>query len=153
MNNPNTRKKDTGGGVVALVLLAVGALVLYDTRGYGDPDSAVFPRTVAIVLMALSAVTALRAFIGSHRGGETAQPARGSWTRRILLPLIMLGPVLVMGAIGFIPAMLIMFAGLLMVANHDGWTARRAVVYLASGTGVVVLFYLLFRYWLLVPLP
>lgn len=153
MSNQDSQRKDVGGGGVALLLVAIGALVLYDTRSYGDPDSAVFPQTVAIVLMVIAAITAFKAFIGSKRETETWQASRGSWPRRILLPAIMLACVAPMKYLGFLPAMLIMFVGLLLVANHDGWTIRRTVAYGLSAVGVVTLFYAVFRYWLLVPLP
>ena len=58
-----------------------------------------------------------------------------------------------MTTLGFLPAMIIMFAGLLLVANHDAWTLNSAVLYLTGGVFVVVVFYAMFRYWLKVPLP
>jgi len=58
-----------------------------------------------------------------------------------------------MKAVGFVAAALVMFAGVLLVANHDAMTLRRALVYGASGIAVVAGFYLVFRYWLMVPLP
>ncbi len=151
-STPKTGTKDVGGGVVAVVLVLVGALVYHDTLSYADGDSSVFPRTVSIVLMVISALVALVSFLGGRRNDGESVPG-GSWPRRLLLPLVMLGPVLLMKAIGFLPAMLVMFAALLLVANYDDWTPRRAVIYLASGAGVVGAFYLVFRYWLQVPLP
>jgi cytochrome bd-type quinol oxidase subunit 2 len=153
MSERGSRGKDIGGGIISLLLIVVGAVVLYDTTSYGDADSAVFPRTVAIVLMAVSAISALRAFLSKRGDPEMAPPTPGSWPRRLLLPVIMLASVFAMRGLGFLPAMLIMFTGLLLVANHDGWSGRRAMVYGASAFAVVLLFYLVFRYWLKVPLP
>lgn len=153
MNERGTRGRDIGGGIISLILIVVGAVVLYDTTGYGDADSAAFPRTVAIVLMIVSAITALRSFLAQQGDPERPPPTPGSWPRRILLPAVMLVSVIGMRYLGFLPAMLVMFAGLLLVANHNGWTARRAIIYGVSGIGVVIIFHVLFRYWLKVPLP
>lgn len=155
MNSLNTRSRSIGGAVIAFLLIALGALVIIDTRGYGDADSAVFPRAVAIAMILVCTLILVRAVIRSrvHKSDSREPPARGSWLRRILLPVIMLSSASMMKAAGFVPAMLVMFAGVLLVANYDTMTLRRALIYTISGIAVVVGFYLVFRYWLLVPLP
>ena len=79
------RRRDTGGGIVALVLLAVGALVYWDTLGYGDVDSQAFPRAVSLALMVISAAIAVRSFWPGRHPDDSLHPARGSWPRRLLL--------------------------------------------------------------------
>ncbi len=153
MSDIDPRTRNIGGAVIAVLLIALGAVVIADTRTYGDADSAVFPRTVAIVMIVISVLVLLRAIFRAPRLTGDEVPARGSWPRRILLPAVMLASVLMMKAVGFVAAALVMFAGVLLVANHDELTLRRALVYGASGIAVVAGFYLVFRYWLMVPLP
>jgi hypothetical protein len=147
------RRRDTGGGVVAVLLIGVGALVFQDTFGYGDVDSQAFPRAVSLVLMVLGAVIAIRAFWPGRHRDDSQHSASGSWPRRLLLPAVMLVTVGSMTTVGFLPAMIVMFAGLLLVANHEAWSLRKFSIQGVSGIAVVVLFYLVFRYWLKVPLP
>jgi hypothetical protein len=153
MSDPGSVKRDIGGIVIALILVGVGFLVLYDTTTYGDVDSAAFPRAVAIGLILVSALVILRAFALKPRTSESELPDPGSWVRRIALIVVMLGSVLLMAPLGFLPAMVIMFGGVLVVANYDEWNLRRAVIYVVSGSAVVIGVYAVFRYWLLVPLP
>ncbi|MGQ7792203.1 tripartite tricarboxylate transporter permease [Faunimonas sp. B44] len=134
----------------ALFLAGVGVAALLDSRGYGDPDSAAFPVTVAIVLIGASLVVAVRAALGI---GSAPEALTGSMPRRIALPIIMIGAALLMMAFGFVPAMLVMFMALLVVAMHDPWTPKRVVLFAGSGLLIVIGFYALFRHLLMVPLP
>jgi hypothetical protein len=146
-------KRDFGGVVISLILIAIGGLVLYDTTTYGDVDSAAFPRAVAIAMILVSAVVLVRALLSPARDPASLQPTNGSWVRRISLVAVMLGSVVLMPVSGFLVATAIMFGGVLVVANYDKWNLRRAVIYMISGSAVVTGFYVVFRYWLMVPLP
>lgn len=141
---------DKGSVIVAALLAGVGVLTLYDASGYTDPDSAVFPQTVAIVLILAALVAIVRALLGL-RMRETAQP--GSPPRRGALLLVMLAAALALPWIGFLPAMLVAFLAIMLVAMHDAWTWRRGIVFTLAGLGLVVAFTALFRYALYVPLP
>nr|WP_246206348.1 tripartite tricarboxylate transporter permease [Propylenella binzhouense] len=143
-------RPDWATAFVALVLAGIGGVALLDARTYGDPDSAAFPVTVAIVLVAMSLIVALRAAIG---WGTPPAADRGSVPRRVALPVVMLLCAGLMAMFGFVPAMLVMFMALLAVAMHDPWTPRRAGLFVAAGVVIVIGFYALFRYGLMVPLP
>lgn len=147
----NDAKSDFGGAIVALMLIAFGALAIYDTTTYADPDSAVFPRTVAIGLVTASAVYVLMWITGY--AGPAVVNAPGSWPRRIAFVVIMLLAVLAMPWVGFIPAALVSFALLMVIAMYDRWTPKLIAVYGAVGFAIVISFYILFAKFLLVPLP
>jgi hypothetical protein len=148
---PTDARKDTGGAVVAAILIGIGCLVIWDTLEYVDSDSAVFPRTFAGVMIAASLVYVLMWLLG--RGEQRPEPEAGSARRRVLLVVIMLAGALTMPWIGFIPAALPVFGALLLVAMYDPWTPYRMVVYPLIGTAIVLGFYFLFSQALQVPLP
>lgn len=148
---PTESRRDTGGAVVAALLIGVGCLVLWDTTGYADPDSAVFPRTFSGVMIA-----ACIAYIGmwlAGRGEDLGTPEPGSAIRRILLVAVMLAGALSMRWIGFLAAAVPVFGALLLIAMYDRWTPYRAIVYPLIGLALVSGFYFVFQELLQVPLP
>ncbi len=142
---------DYGGAIVALLFIAFGAFAIYDTTTYGDPDSAVFPRTVAIALVAISVIYLLTWIIG--RAGPAGYNERGSWPRRIAFVVVMLLAVLAMPWVGFILSAIVSFALLMVIAMYDRWTLKRVAIYGSIGVAIVFGFYALFAQFLLVPLP
>lgn len=144
-------RRDIGEVIVAALLVSVGCLVLWDTTTYADPDSAVFPRTFACVMIAASI-----AYIGMWllgRGEARPDTEPGSMTRRVLLVAVMLAGALAMPWIGFLAAAVPVFAALLLVAMYDRWTPFRSIVYPLIGLALVFGFYFVFQELLLVPLP
>lgn len=148
---PTEARKDTGGAVVSLLLAALGCLVIWDTTTYADSDSAVFPRTFAIVMILASLAYVLRWLAG--RGETLAAEEGGSNRRRLLLVAVMLAGVLSMPWLGFLLSALPVFGALLLVAMYDPWTPRRIVLYPLIGLAIVFSFYFVFNDVLLVPLP
>jgi len=146
----STESRDVGGVVAAFVLVVIGAIALYDTAGYADIDSAVFPRTVAIALILSSLGYIVYAFL-RRPPAEERNP--GSTPRRVALVAVMLLSVAAMPWIGFIASGIIAFLCLILVAMHDPWTRQRAILYPIVGIAIVLGFFALFRYGLLVPLP
>ena len=143
--------RDYGGAIMSALLIAFGAFAIYDTTGYADPDSAVFPRTVAIGLILMSSLYLVTWLL--NRADPAAPREGGSWVRRIAFVVVMLAAALAMPWVGFIPSALASFALLMIIAMYDAWTMRRAVVYSLAGTIVVLGFYALFAKLLHVPLP
>ena len=149
--------RDVGTAVVAALMVLFGAAAISDTYSYFDFDSAVFPRTVAIVLILLSLAVLVR-WVAQRTGVIGAAPNEaiengGSWPRRIALVVVMLAAALAMPWVGFLVAALVSFAMLLVIAMHDPWTPARIVVYPLVGLAIVVGFYVLFAELLMVPLP
>jgi len=145
-----TETRDIGGMAAAVVFIAVGAIALYDTAGYADIDSAVFPRTVASGLVLSSIGYLVYALL---RGPRTLREGGGSTPRRVALVAVMLGSVLAMPWIGFLASGIIAFLCLILVAMHDPWTRQKMLLYPAVGIAIVAAFFVLFRYGLQVPLP
>ncbi len=147
----NDVRPDYGGAIIAVMLIAFGAFAIYDTTTYADPDSAVFPRAVAMGLVAVSAVYLL-VWIAGYAGPAVFNPP-GSWPRRIAFVTVMILTALAMPWFGFIPAALVSFALLMIIAMYDRWTPKRIAIYGVIGTAIVIGFYVLFAKFLLVPLP
>ncbi|MDQ0313647.1 tripartite tricarboxylate transporter TctB family protein [Amorphus orientalis] len=147
---PTTEGRDVGGLVAAIVLVLIGAIALYDTTGYADMDSVVFPRTVAIALILSSLGYIVYAIL---RRPPAEAHNTGSTLRRVSLVAVMLVSVAAMPWIGFVASGIVAFLCLILVAMHDPWTWQKAIVYPLVGIAIVVGFFALFRYGLLVPLP
>lgn len=139
-----------GSLIISLIFIALGLLTLYDTAGYSDVDSKVFPRAAAIMLIIASAIAALTTLFG---GQDEEGFGRGSWWRRSVLIAVLLGACVVMPKAGFLVACAIAFAGSLVAANHDAWRITSVFLYALSGAIVVGGFYGLFKFGLNVPLP
>jgi hypothetical protein len=146
-----TERPSAGGVVVAALLIVFACFVLWDTLGYVDSDSSVFPRTVAAVLILASLAYIVTWLLGRAEPEGPTTP--GSWPRRTLLVAVMLTGALAMPLVGFIPAALPIFGALLLGAMYDRWTPFRIVVYPLIGVAIVLGFYYVFHELLLVPLP
>lgn len=148
MNAP--AKRDAGSLVVALVFVLIGVVVLYDTTGYADMDSKIFPRAAAIVLI-LTAGTACILWL--LRPTPVQGFGDGRWWRRIVLVGAMLAAALLMPWIGFLAAGMLVFAGGLMAGMEDRWSLRSLGLYGLCSVVIVVAVHALFKYALYVPLP
>ena len=144
--------RDTGGIVMAAVFVGLGLLVLYDAGTYQDLDSAVFPRTVALLMIALSVALVARILLRLPAAGATEVP-RGLLARRFGLVAVMVLTSAAMPYIGMLSASLIAFAALMAIAMFEPWTRTRLIVYPLSAVVIVVGFHVLFGEILLVPLP
>lgn len=145
-------RTDIATPIFAALFIAVGALVLWDTTTYADADSYVFPRTVAIIMIGLCILLVLRWLLFGRRADLEEQPS-GSFVRRVVLVLAMIGAALAMPYIGFLISGFLAFGIIMLAAMYDPWTPFRLVVYPLAGLAIVLGFYLLFSYTLQVPLP
>ncbi|MFK7889780.1 MAG: tripartite tricarboxylate transporter TctB family protein [Granulosicoccus sp.] len=151
MSSDSVEKDGKAGSlIISLMFIALGVLTLYDTTGYSDIDSKVFPRAAAIILIVASAIAALTTLY-SRQGEEGF--GRGSWWRRSVLIAALLLACFLMPRAGFLIACAIAFAGSLVAANHDAWRPASVFLYSLSGAIVVGGFYGLFKFGLNVPLP
>ncbi len=148
----NDGKRDLGGMVVSAILVLVGAIAIWDTTSMVDSDSYVFPRTVAIFLIAFSLFYIVWNFIKPPAGQKTAA-ARGSTIRRVGLVVSLLISAFIRPYTGFMIAGVFAFATIMVFAMYEQWTHRRLILYPIICVAVVSGFYLLFAKALLVPLP
>lgn len=142
-------RRDVPGIVGSAIFIVVGALALYHSREF-SALGAVFPRTIAIVMMLLSAVYIAVSLLRPK--APAAQPAGSAW-RRVALVAVMLLWAVLLDRIGFLATSVAAFAVLLVIANYDRWTPRMALVYAAVAAVVIGGLYAVFRFGLQVPLP
>lgn len=139
-----------GSLIVSAFFVLAGVVTLYDTTGYSDRDSQVFPQTVAVILIVMAAISFILQFLKpSDEGGF----GTGIWWRRFLLIITMFLACFAMPYVGFLPAGAIAFAGGLIAAMHDKWTSSNILLYWGSGVVIMVAFFSLFKFLLHVPLP
>lgn len=136
------------GGALALI----GAFLLLQTRGM-SPLGAVFPRTIAAIMVVASLALAVVALRRAPSPAEPDGATPGSLGRRVALILIMGVWVLAFPIVGFIVSGVVAFLALLAVANHDGWEPRSTALYAATAVVVVVGAYALITGVLNLPVP
>ena len=147
---PGFGRSNAGSLVIATMLIVVGVVVLIDTAGYADMDSKIFPRAAAVMLILSAAASAA---LTLTRPVRVEGWGAGDWWRRGLLVGSMLAAALLMPAIGFLTASVIVFAGGLVAGMHGRWGRREAVLYPLFAAVIAGGFYALFKYALYVPLP
>jgi hypothetical protein len=133
----------------AAAFIVVGMLAIYYSSEF-SPLGAAFPRTIAVLMIVLSAVYIAVAVLRPSAGPA---PAPGSLPRRLLLAGTMVAWALMLQPVGFLLSSVICYALILVITNYDRWTPRRAVIYAASGIAVVGGLYGIFAYVLQVPFP
>jgi hypothetical protein len=138
--------------VVAVVFILLAALSLWDTTTMADADSYVFPRAIAVAMIAFS--IALIVWNLVRPSAEKGEAVKGASTpRRIGLVAAMLIGTALMPYVGFMLSGLVVFAAIMWFAMYDRWTRFRLIVYPLVGIGIVTGFYTIFAKVLLVPLP
>jgi len=136
--------------LISALFVVMGFAALYDTTGYSDRDSQIFPQTVAIILIITSVISFITRFLKpSEEGGFGS----GIWWRRCLLVLSMFVTCFAMPIVGFLPASAIAFAGGMIAAMHDRWNVKTVLLYWGTGILIMVAFFALFKFVLYVPLP
>lgn len=141
--------RDAGGIVLPVLFVLLGLWMIWESAGM-SALGAVFPRTIAAVMILCSlALIVLQWLYPKARGASAGE----STPRRVVLILIMGTWVLLLSVLGFFASSLLAFFALLVVANYDGWSWRRALQYGGAGIAVVGLCYLVFVRLLLVPTP
>ena len=139
--------------VVSLVLLGLGALVVYDSHrlgsswGDGGPEAGYFPFYIGLIICISSAVIFVQALVGRvARSGKVFvewQPLRQ--VLAVLLPAL----VYVAGiqVIGIYVASALYIAGFMMWIGRYGWMKSAAI-----GLGVSAVSFVTFEVWFQVPL-
>src|SRR3546814_13689916 len=92
-----SRKLDTSGLVTAVAMLALSGWVLWESEGYSELAAA-FPRTVALIMAAASAVLIVRCLLRLQRPAEVEA---GSRLHRGALLLVLFGWAALIPVVGF----------------------------------------------------
>ena len=141
--------------VVALVLLAIGLVVVYDSRRLGaswgsdGPEAGYFPFYIGLLICISSAVTLAESLFGKT-GKREAQQIFVEWQAlRQVLSVLLPALVYVLGIqlIGLYVASAIYIAGFMVWLGRYGWI-RSALV----GIGVAAAAFMTFEVWFQVPL-
>ncbi|MCP3672437.1 MAG: tripartite tricarboxylate transporter TctB family protein [Gammaproteobacteria bacterium] len=147
-------KADISGMLVAIILILVAVLALWDTTEMTDADSFVFPRAIAISMISFCILFIVTQMIyPSIEGNDEARVVGGSTTRRIGLVLAMVVSSLLMPWLGFLVSGVLAFGSIMMLAMYDEWTLSRRLLFPFAGIVIVIGFYFMFAELLLVPLP
>ena len=142
-------RRDTPGIAGSVVFIIVGVLAFWGARDF-TPLGSVFPRTMAVAMVVFSAAYIVMALL--RPTAPAAVPA-GSYWRRGAVMVVLVAWSFLLGHVGFLSTSVIAYTALLVIANYDRWTPRRAVVYAISGALVLGGLYWIFGYVLQVPLP
>ena len=149
MSTHEVKVRDVSGVIASVIAIAIGVMVLRAARDF-DTLGAVFPRSVAVLMMVLGACYVVLAL---RKPGVSATRLQGSGMRRLALFGVMLGWALLLEPLGFLTTSLIGYVLGLLIANFDRWTPRMTMIYCGAGCSMVVGLFLLFRFALKVPLP
>lgn len=137
-------------GIAGSVLAIAGGMLAWYFAGDFTPMGSVFPRTIAVVMIATAVVYIAVSFLRPMR-----QPAQavGSVWRRVALVAVMVAWSTLLEKVGFLSTSVACFAAILVIANYDRWTPRMAAIYAFASALVVGGLYAIFRFVLQVPLP
>jgi hypothetical protein len=138
---------------VALLFLALGALVIYDSVRLGarwvaeGPQPGYFPFWLGVFICAASAITLLGGLLmPAHRNRTFVEVGQLKLVLSVLLPAAVF-----VGLVGWlgIYASAVLFVGLFMrwLGKYPWWKVA------AVSLGQSVAFFLIFEVWFLVPLP
>lgn len=148
-----TVQRDVGGMVTAAVFILIAVIALWDTTNMVDADSYVFPRAVAISMIAFCLMLIVWGLIRPASGNGEASAPGASTVRRVSLVLAMLASTALMPWLGFLISGFAAFVSIMLIAMYDQWTPFRKLVYPLVCAAFVLGFYVLFAELLLVPLP
>lgn len=128
-------------GIATVFLMQAGPLI---------PEAAAFPRTIALAMLTLCGLSALNVLTTRH---VTEDRSPGSNRRRILVPVVMGAAVAAIPLVGFGLAGVGMGLILMLIASDEVRSARGWLMLSTGVPVIIILFTLLFREALSVPLP
>lgn len=142
----------TRDSYVAIVLILISVIALWGARDL-NKMSAIFPRTIATILLILSVIYLIVSLIKKPEGGK----AFAGIDKKIVLSMCggMVGYVILIWLISFLVASLIFigfFVWFLQDSSENGWRPRLFSSVISSVV-VSIGFYLLFEGVFNVPLP
>jgi hypothetical protein len=147
--SPEPPKSDIPGIVGSAILVAIAVAAFYFAKDFTALGS-VFPRTVAVLVILFGGAYIVLALV---RPGPPKPVEHGSALRRAALFAVMLAWSLLLQSVGFLTTSIVAFTAILLIANYDRWTPRRALGYAFAGALLLGGLYAVFRFGLQVPLP
>ena len=156
MNAPAPRTVHVGEVVVSVVLMLIGAMVVFETQGiaetqgYSQVGPRLFPYIIGTGLTLCGAVLTWHAILGGWRDVPLDQPGHDApdWMACAIISVGIVLHMVLIGWAGFIIASTLMFV---LIAR--GFGSKRAVRDFAVGLALVVAAYFLFTRALGLRLP
>lgn len=156
---PQQKPVDRAQYLVCVVLVAVGAFVIYDaltlTGGFAEVDPIgprFFPMLIGIVLIVLAVILAFaipRGSVGEADAGEDVDPnAPGDWRTVGLLVALFVATIVLVKPLGWTITSALFFAGAATVLGNRHWVRN-----LAIGAVLGVVSFYAFYSGLGIPLP
>ena len=137
-----------GAGLLALgVAFAAGALKQYDYWGPNGPGPAFLPFWLGLAM----AVLATGLLVGALRSADAGEPwfPRGEGLRRLLLVLgATTALVFLLNVVGMVVGTFLFLVGLFRFIDRQPWLLSLVVALAVAGLN-----FLVFTYWLRVPMP
>ena len=150
MPNLSAARRDPASLILALVLVLIGGYVLFATASM-SAMGAVFPRTIAIVMIVTSVLlAAVKLYRPSARSDAEAG---GSPVRRATLIAVVLAWAVLFPYVGFVVTGLVAFFLVCLIAEHDRLTVPRLLLFAVVDLVLVVGTWLLLASVLNVPFP
>jgi putative tricarboxylic transport membrane protein len=145
--------RDTPAIVFGIAFVGIAAFVVQESWQLSTLGS-VFPITIATALILLSlSMIGVNLRLPSGKSVATGAESMKSTPRRIGLAGVMIAWSMLMPVVGFIVTSLGSMAALLVFAEYDRWTLRRASIYGAITVSIVIAIYFLMENALLIPVP
>ena len=156
MNAPAPRTVHVGEVVLSVVLMLIGAMVVFETQsiaetqGYSQVGPRLFPYIIGTGLTLCGAVLGWHAIAGGWRDVPLDQPGHDApdWIAPAIISIGIVLHMVLIGWAGFIIASTLMFV---LIAR--GFGSKRAVRDLAVGLALVIAAYFLFTRALGLRLP
>jgi putative tricarboxylic transport membrane protein len=131
--------------LAAYIIVAAGAMPFGTAR---VPQTAFFPKCLAVLLAVLAVIVLVRTFIGAHDTVAVDEIAVRGWLRIGATLAVLIGFALVLEPLGFLASTFLLMFLLLRAIEPQPW---RNVIAIAVATSLIS--YGLFSWLLGVPLP
>lgn len=146
------KRRDYPGMIFAGLFIVLGTAIYLGASAL-SPLGAVFPITIAVVLVLFSVLLiALNLRRPAGGVGETFD-MNGGAKRRIALGIVMLAWVLLMPELGFLATSLVAFVAIMVISDYDRPGAKTWAIWIASGALICIGFWWLMANVLLLRMP
>ncbi|OOY06962.1 tripartite tricarboxylate transporter permease [Thioclava sp. F36-7] len=149
---PEHKQRDLPEVMFAILFIALGITIYLGASGMSALGS-VFPKTIAAVLIAFSALLIVMNLRRPAGGSFKLANLNTGAIRRISLGVVLLAWVFLMPVIGFLVTSMIAFVAIMIVADYDRPPAKTWAIWILSGLLICTGFWWLMANVLLLRMP